>query len=67
MNKTRTINKIFKYMLYHTSIMCHAVRCEICGLLMEYDEYYTHIKECKPETEKASITVEGKSRRVRKI
>ncbi len=34
---------------------------------MEYDEYYTHIKECKAETEKASITVEGKSRRVRKI
>ena len=47
--------------------MCHAVRCEICGLLMEYDEYYTHIKACKPETEKVSITVEGKGRKGRKI
>ncbi len=34
---------------------------------MEYDEYYTHIKECKPETEKAGIAVEGKSRKGRKI
>jgi hypothetical protein len=34
---------------------------------MEYDEYYTHIKACKPETEKVSITVEGKGRKGRKI
>jgi len=43
--------------------MCHAIRCEVCGMLMEYDEYYTHIKECKPETEKVQLTVERKNKR----
>ncbi len=44
--------------------MCHAIRCEVCGKLMEYDEYYTHIKACKPETEKVevSLTVERKKK-----
>ncbi|MCS6767409.1 MAG: hypothetical protein RMJ59_00180 [Candidatus Nitrosocaldus sp.] len=32
--------------------MCHVVRCEVCGALMEYEDYYTHSKVCRPETEK---------------
>lgn|GEM_PF-2131032 len=35
--------------------MCYLVRCEICGSLMEYEDYYSHAKVCKPELEKVEV------------
>ncbi len=47
--------------------MCHAVRCEVCGLLMDYYEYYTHVKTCKPETEKVEASARVEVRRKRQV
>ncbi|MGH9909345.1 MAG: hypothetical protein ACRD32_01765 [Nitrososphaerales archaeon] len=36
--------------------MCFLTRCEICGALMEYEDYFAHAKVCKPELEKVEVT-----------
>ncbi|MEM2759824.1 MAG: hypothetical protein QXU32_05715 [Nitrososphaerales archaeon] len=36
--------------------MCFLTRCEICGALMEYEDYFAHSKVCKPELEKVEIS-----------
>jgi hypothetical protein len=40
--------------------MCHAIKCEICGEVLYFEEYYEHIKNCKPELEKPEIVIEEK-------
>lgn len=37
--------------------MCFLVRCEICGGLMEYEDYHSHAKVCKPELENVEVPV----------
>ncbi|GEM_PF-953152 len=46
------INEVFKYNDPVNYLMCHIMRCEVCGALMEYEDYYTHRKVCRPEIEK---------------
>ncbi len=54
------INEGFKYHNPVNYSMCHIVRCEVCGALMEYEDYYIHSRVCRPETEKVE-PVEVKS------
>lgn len=35
--------------------MCYLVRCENCGTLMEWEDYYSHAETCKPELEKVKV------------
>ena len=35
--------------------MCYLVRCEICGSLLEYEDYHSHAQVCKPELEKVEV------------
>ena len=35
--------------------MCYLVRCEICGSLLEYEDYHSHAKVCTPELEKVEV------------
>ena len=37
--------------------MCFLVKCEICGALLEYEDYPSHAKICKPELEKVEVPV----------
>lgn len=41
--------------MHNSFEMCFLVRCEICGALMEYEDYYSHAKVCKPELEKVEV------------
>lgn len=40
--------------------MCHAVKCEICSKILYFEEYYEHIKSCRPELEKVEVAIEEK-------
>lgn len=47
--------KGFKEERAYSRKMCFLVRCEICGTLMEYEDYCSHGKTCKPELEKVEL------------
>jgi len=46
--------------------MCFLTKCEICGEIMEYEDYFPHSKVCKPELEKVEVIVEQNSREKKK-